>query len=183
MRCLKIDAPSTGWPLRQKWIFSADSENTTGLLTSHIAKRWSHSWKACLWIHLGKVQLIGSRCRLDMVGKEEEEEEEEEGKDTRRKLIGKFYSGHSGRFHIFSATKSPIDLVCKNSRCSCETMTCRQAIGWVLLFDGAPQAPWPEPVPFPERKRSQSTFLEFVEIWTFCFLFSLVCMFWEGKRH
>ena len=64
-----------------------------------------------------------------MVGKEEVEEEEEDGKDTRRKLIEKFYSGHSGRFHIFSVTKSPIDLVCKNSRCSCETMTCRQAIG------------------------------------------------------
>ena len=138
--------------------------------------------KICLWIHLGKVELIGSRCRLDMVGKEKEEEEEEE-KDTRRKLIGKFYSRHSGRFHIFSARRSPIELVFKSSWCSCETMTCRQAIGWVLLFDGAQQARWSEPVPFPERKSSQSTSLEFVEIWTFCFLFSLVCMFWEGKRH
>ena len=55
--------------------------------------------------------MIRSRCRLDMVGKEEEEEE----KDTRRKLIGKFYSRHSGRFHIFSARKSPIELVFKNS--------------------------------------------------------------------
>ena len=182
MRCLKIDAPSTGWPLRQKWIFSADSENTTGLLTSHIANSCSLSWKVCPCIHLGKVKLIGRRCRLDMVGKEKEKEEEEE-KDTRRKLIGKFYSGHSGRFHIFSARRSPIELVFKSSWCSCETMTCRQAICWVLLFDGAQQARWSEPVPFPERKSSQSTSLEFVKIWTFCFLFSLVCMFWEGKRH
>ena len=60
MRCLKIDAPSTGWPLRQKWIFSADSENTTGLLTSHIANRCSLSWKKYVFVFtLGRSSWSG----------------------------------------------------------------------------------------------------------------------------
>ena len=60
MRYLKIDAPSTGWPLRQKWIFSADSENTTGLLTSHIANRCSLSWKYVFEFTLGRSSWLGA---------------------------------------------------------------------------------------------------------------------------
>ena len=60
MRCLKIDAPSTGWPLRQKWIFSADSENTTGLLTSHIANKCSLSWKYVFEFTLGRSSWLGA---------------------------------------------------------------------------------------------------------------------------
>ena len=60
MRYLKIDAPSTGWLLRQKWIFSADSENTTGLLTSHIANRCSLSWKKYVFVFtLGRSSWSG----------------------------------------------------------------------------------------------------------------------------
>ena len=60
MRYLKIYEPSTGWPLRQKWIFSADSENTTGLLTSHIANKCSLSWKYVFEFTLGRSSWLGA---------------------------------------------------------------------------------------------------------------------------